>query len=181
MSVKRVILGFIDIVCKVVLTVIAVMFIIRTVRYAYDAGLQIFDQKPVNAVDTRTVAFTVNSSDSAADVGVKLEEKGLIKDSKLFRIQERLSVYHDMITPGTYELSPSMTADDMIEIMAAPAVEAKKNAEEKASEEPTVSGEADAAPGESGDTSAEESDDAAGMTPVGEAEPEDADEPPPEE
>ena len=178
MSVKRIILGFIDIVCKVVLTVIAVMFIIRAVRYAYDAGLQIFDQKPVNAVDTRTVVFTVNSSDSVSDVGGRLEEKGLIKDAKLFLVQERLSVYHDMITPGTYELSPSMTADAMIEIMARPAIEARKNAEEKAAGESAPAGDTDtgkeeAAPDETGDD--------AGMAPKDEAEPEDTDEQPPEE
>ncbi|MCR4763572.1 MAG: endolytic transglycosylase MltG [Lachnospiraceae bacterium] len=133
MSVKRIIFNTVDVICKVVLVVIAVMFIIRGIRYAYDTGLQIFDQQPVSAVNTSTIVFTVTGADSVMDIGRGLEEKGLIKDARLFWIQERLSVYHEMIGAGTYELSPSMTPDQMIEIMAAPTVEARKkaNLEEK--------------------------------------------------
>ena len=130
MSIRRVIFSFFDIVIKVVLVVIAVMFIMRGVGYAYDIGQQIFDQRSVSGPDAQTVAFTVESADSIAEIGQKLKEKGLIEDEHLFIVQERLSLYHDMITPGTYELSPSMTPDEMIAIMAAPAVEQKKMMEE---------------------------------------------------
>ena len=130
MSIRRIIFSFFDIVIKVVLVVIAVMFIMRGVSYAYDIGQQIFDQRSVAGPDAHTVSFTVESADSTAEIGQKLKEKGLIEDEHLFIVQERLSLYHDMISPGTYELSPSMTPDEMIAIMAAPAVEQKKLMEE---------------------------------------------------
>lgn len=163
MNLKKIVFGIIDIVCKVVLVVIAVMFIIRAVHYAYDVGVDLFDQKPMAPMDSRVVAVTITGSDSVNEIGKQLEEKGLIKDSRLFWIQERLSVYHDMIGAGTYELSPSMTADEMIQIMAAPTVEAKKNQneilEKKAQEKPAA---ADNPAGEDG-SEPEEGDDTAGM------------------
>ena len=159
MSIKRFIFNFFDAVCKIVLTVIAVMFIIRGVRYAYDIGRSIFDQQPVSLTDTRTVSVTIADPDAEA-VGKALKEKGLINDVPIFRIQERLSVYHDMIATGTYELSPSMKPDEMIEIMAAPTVEARKAENEaKKSMKAAASNENKTEDG----ATADESDDSAGM------------------
>ena len=129
MNIKGIIFSIFDIMLKVILVVIAVMFIIKGIRYAYDYGLEIFDQKPYSTTDTRTVEVTVSGSDGVVEVGKMLQEKKLIKDWRLFWIQERLSLYHDRIGAGTYELSPSMTPDEMIEIMTAATVEAKKNKE----------------------------------------------------
>lgn len=157
MSIKRFIFNFIDVVCKVVLTVIAVMYIIRGVNYAYEIGRSIFDQQPVNPMDVRTVSVTIADPDAEA-VGKVLKDKGLIGDVRIFQIQERLSVYHDMIATGTFELSPSMKPDEMIEIMAAPTVAARKEENEikknakAATENKTEDG-----------ATADESDDAAGM------------------
>ncbi|MCR5675989.1 MAG: endolytic transglycosylase MltG [Lachnospiraceae bacterium] len=157
MSIRKAIFNIIDVAFKVVLVVIAVMFIIKTMSFAYDLGLQIFDQRPVAPMDGSTVIVTVSGAESTADLAKQLEEKGLIGDARIFRIQERLSVYHDMIGAGTYELSPSMTPDEMIAIMAAPTVEAKKNMKEAEKQfEAAVNAEQE---------QAAESDDAAGMGP----------------
>ncbi|MCR5093652.1 MAG: endolytic transglycosylase MltG [Lachnospiraceae bacterium] len=163
MNLKRAVFGIIDVVCKVVLVVIAVMFIIKAVHYAYDVGEEMFDQKPIAPMDTSVVTVTITGSDSVMDIGKQLEEKKLIKDSKLFWVQERLSVYHDMIGAGTYELSPSMTADEMIQIMAAPTVEAKKNQAAMQEKENTAKSSSDGQAAGEDDPPADEGDDTAGM------------------
>ena len=53
-----------------------------------------------------------------ADLGKMLEEKGLIRDPKLFFVQKKCSVYDNDIQPGFYTLNTSMTADDMFAIIA---------------------------------------------------------------
>ena len=63
--------------------------------------------------------------------------KGLISDAKLFWLQERLSEYHGMIQPGTYDLSTNMTPDEMIQIMAG----AADTKPDKASEESVAASE----------------------------------------
>ena len=47
-----------------------------------------------------------------------LEEKGLIRDAKMFYIQEMLSDYKDMITPGTYELNTAMSVEEMLVVIS---------------------------------------------------------------
>ena len=56
----------------------------------------------------------------------KMEEKGLIEDARLFVVQELLSAYHGEILPGIYDLSTSMTAEEMLAVMSTPAEESKE-------------------------------------------------------
>lgn len=65
--------------------------------------------------------MSITSGKSAKEVGQLLESKGLIRDAKLFTLQELISDYHGKIQPGIYTLSSSMTADEMLAIMAAEA------------------------------------------------------------
>ena len=90
---------------------------------AYDFGYRISNEPPVMPNSELYVSFTVLGDDDVKDVGKKLEEAGLILDYKIFVCQEWFSKYEGDILPGTYELSPSMTGDEMIQIMAMPPIE----------------------------------------------------------
>ena len=56
---------------------------------------------------------------SVREIGEILEEKGLIRSASLFYLQEMVSSYHGKLQPGIYELSTSMTPEEMMAIMAA--------------------------------------------------------------
>ena len=62
-----------------------------------------------------TVAITEDMS--ASDIGHLLENKGLIRDARLFVLQYYLSEYREDVKPGIFELSTSMTAEEMMEAM----------------------------------------------------------------
>ena len=47
-----------------------------------------------------------------------LKSKGLIKDAKVFVVQESLSNYKDKLQSGTYILNTSMTTDEMLAVLA---------------------------------------------------------------
>ena len=55
---------------------------------------------------------------SGSDIGSMLEEKGLIRDARLFAVQLKLSAYSKKIKPGIYTLNTSMTAKEMMEAMS---------------------------------------------------------------
>ena len=55
---------------------------------------------------------------SATEIGNTLQEKGLVRDGRLFALQYLLSEYKKDWKPGTYELSTAMTAEEMMEVMA---------------------------------------------------------------
>lgn len=118
---KEIIISVFSIAFKVVLIVIAAMFIYKYALIGYDYGYRIFGEGPVSTGEGRKVSVTVGSDMSVKDIGQALENKGLIRDGKLFVIQERLSEYHGTIVPGIYELSTAMTAEQMIAIMSSEA------------------------------------------------------------
>lgn len=108
-------------VMKVVVAAVVLMFIYRYSIMAYDYGYRIFGEEPMDAEPGRDVSIQVAESDDAEDIGLMLEQKGLIRDAKLFMIQEKLSGSDSEIAAGTYELNTAMTVEEMLDIMLSPA------------------------------------------------------------
>lgn len=119
MSIKRIGLGLLDTIVKVVFIVVIAMLIMKYAKVAYDYGYHTFNQTPVSSGTGRTVTVTIGRSDGAKEIGRKLADVGLITDRNLFWFQELLSEYHGMEKPGTYELSTAMTPEEMLRIMSA--------------------------------------------------------------
>lgn len=130
MNVKQIAMSFMGFVIRGVALVFIVMFIYKAGKTAYDFGYRIFTEEAMTTQPGRDVAITIVQGDSVLDVGEMLEEKGLIRDAKLFFVQKKCSVYDGDIKPGFYTLNTSMTADDMFAIIAG-----KKDGEDETDEE----------------------------------------------
>ncbi len=129
MNSRNVGLGFLDTAVKLFLIIVAVSLISRYASVAYRYGYNIYNQVPASAYDTRTVTVSITESMSVMDIAELLENRGIISDKYLFWLQEAFSEYHGLIAAGTYELSPSQTADEIIAIMSASTIEAQEEAE----------------------------------------------------
>lgn len=129
MNVKNLALGFMGFIVRAALIVVIIMVIIKTGQKAYDFGFRIFTEEPMSPEPGRDVAVTIVQGDSTMDVAEMFEEKGLIRDAKLFYVQKVCSEYNDDIKPGFYTLNTSMTAEDMFAVIAG------KEGEETSSEE----------------------------------------------
>lgn len=57
----------------------------------------------------RDITVVVEEGDSVYQIGKTLESRGLIRDAKVFVVQEKLSNYSGKLQPGTYILNTSMT------------------------------------------------------------------------
>lgn len=123
MSVKSIIGSTVELIIKAIALVFAVTYILRIATAAYDYGYRIFTETPVSQGEGRIISISVDDPVSVKDVGRVLEERGLIRDANLFVIQELVSENHGKIQPGIYDLSTSMTAQEMLEVMAAEAPE----------------------------------------------------------
>ena len=106
-------------VIKVVVTAVFLMFVYRYAVEAYDYGYRIFGEEPMDAEPGRDVTVTIEEHDSTQDVAEMLMQRGLIRDAKLFVIQEKLSGLEEGIQPGTYDLNTAMKVEEMLEIFAA--------------------------------------------------------------
>ncbi len=121
MNGKYLVGAVIETVIKVIVIAVAVMFVFRASTEAYDFGYRVFADKPVSVTGGRTITIGIAEDADIKDIAEMLQEKGLIADAKLFIVQEFLSAYHNEIIPGIYDLSSSMTAVEMLEIMSTPA------------------------------------------------------------
>ena len=64
------------------------------------------------------VTVVIKDGASVYQIGKILKSKGLIKDAKVFVVQESLSNYKDKLQSGTYILNTSMTTDEMLAVLA---------------------------------------------------------------
>lgn len=110
-------------VVKIVIAVVIVFYVYKASAVAYDYGYRIFAEGPVSEAPGFDVTIAITSDKDVRDIGELLESRGLIRDGKLFVLQELLSKYHGKIKEGAYTLNTSMTVDEMLEIMAGEAEE----------------------------------------------------------
>ena len=61
---------------------------------------------------------TITKDMSFGEIAKLLEEKKLIKDKNVFRIQYMLSEYKGEIEPGSYVLNTSQTAEEMLRVVS---------------------------------------------------------------
>ena len=118
MNSKEIVISIFASVFKVVLAIIIVMLVYKGSVTAYEYGQRVFNESPMTAGSGRTVRVTITEGSTAKEIAKELEKKGLIRESGLFVVQEMLSEYKDKLKPGTYELNTSMTAEEMMKIMA---------------------------------------------------------------
>ncbi len=118
MSFKKVLLNIIGFSLRIIVLMLIVMFVYKTSLKAYEFGFRVFSEQPVTTGDGRDIEVTIPMGASVSDIGDILEEKGLIRESKLFFLQEKLSAYRGKLQPGFYCLNTSMKATEMMEIMA---------------------------------------------------------------
>lgn len=102
---------------RVVVAILVVYAVYRGAVICYDYGYRIFTEPAMTVGEGRTITVAVTEDMSALDIGKLFESKGLIRDSRLFVLQYYLSEFRKEVGPGTFELSTSMTVEEMMEAM----------------------------------------------------------------
>ena len=128
-KIKQLTFSFIGTVIRIVIIAVAALLIYKAGQKAYDFGYRVFAEEAMSPAPGRDVEVSITQGKSAYEVGEMLEEKGLIRDAQLFMLQEKLSGYKDKMQPGIYTLNTSMTAEDMLKVMAANAPEETEDGE----------------------------------------------------
>ena len=109
--------SFLGTVIRIVVLIILAIVLFKLGGKAYEFGFRIFTEEPMSEPPGRDVQITVSKSDGIKEVSKILEDKGLIRDAKLFRIQEKVSMYDGDIHPGIFTLNTSMTAEEMFAVL----------------------------------------------------------------
>lgn len=117
MKILEVLGSIADTIFKIAFIALAVTYIYKGAILAYDYGFRVFTEPAITTGDGRIISVEIKESDDAKSIGEMLESKGLIRDAKIFFLQERLSENHGKEVPGIYDLSTSMTGQEMLEVI----------------------------------------------------------------
>ena len=71
-------------------------------------------EQAANPEDTRLLSFPVAPGETAATIGPRLEQVGLIRNSNLFSALVRYRNIDSSLEAGDYQLSPSMTLEEIV-------------------------------------------------------------------
>ena len=80
-STNKVVFRFVSVSFSLLILLVVFIGVFKATTYCYDFGYRIFTEKPVSAEPGRDIVVQISASDSAFDIGERLEEKGLIRDS----------------------------------------------------------------------------------------------------
>lgn len=141
MKISHIIGGVLDTVVKVVLIAVIVVYAYKYALEAYNFGYRVFAEEPVsNSGSAKVISIYIPENATAMEIGEVLEENGLIKDARLFLVQELLSGHHDELREGKYELSSDMTPEEMIKVLTADTGEGEEEAAGTSAENGGASG-----------------------------------------
>ena len=103
---------------KLVVLMAVIVIVYKGAVWTYDYGYRVFMEPAISLGDGRTVTVTITGDMTALEIGELLAGKGLVRDGRLFAIQYLVSEFRKDVTSGVFELSTSMTAEEMMEEMA---------------------------------------------------------------
>lgn len=103
---------------RIVLYICVVVLIFWIGKSTYQFGYDIFNQQPMSPGEGQEVTVVIKQDTSVYQVAKILESKGLVKDAKVFYVQEKLSNYRGRLRPGTYLLSTAYTPARIMGILA---------------------------------------------------------------
>jgi UPF0755 protein len=108
----------------------------------YEFGYRVFTETAIDEAPGKDVMVLVKEDMSQKEIAEMLEEKGLIRDSRLFLLQLKLSAYSGKLLPGVYTLNTSMEPKEMMVVMAT-VPEAETETEDTSGDSTTVTDESD--------------------------------------
>lgn len=103
---------------RIVLYICVVVLIFWIGKSTYQFGYDIFNQQPMSPGEGQEVTVVIKQDTSVYQIAKTLESKGLVKDAKVFYVQEKLSNYKGQLRPGTYLLSTAYTPTRIMGILA---------------------------------------------------------------
>jgi UPF0755 protein len=84
---------------------------------SYNFGYRVFADVAMELSPGRDKEVTIVEGKSVMQIGEILEQAGLIKDAKIFYVQELLSEYHGELKPGIYTLNTSMSGTEILAVL----------------------------------------------------------------
>ena len=97
--------------------VFILFLLVKVFAYGFDFAYDVFSSGCIDETDTQVVAVTILPDSSIKDVCETLDEAGVVKNAYALMVRIRIGSNASNIQPGTYEIAPSYTNDEIITII----------------------------------------------------------------
>lgn len=131
MDVNKALFSFIKVAFSVMVALLVIYGAIKLCTVAYDYGCRLYTEPAMEEEPGKDVLVQIKEDMPNREIAELLQEKGLVRDSRLFYVQLTLSGYKDSIVPGVYTLNTSM---EPRELMAALSPETETETETEGAE-----------------------------------------------
>lgn len=118
MQARKVFLRIFLMLLKLILGIVIALGIWQFGRFAYNFGYSLYNNETMSDPPGKDVVIVIPQDCPVSQAAKLLEAKGLIKDSRVFQVQERLSKYHGQMQAGNYVLNTSQTAEEMLAVLS---------------------------------------------------------------
>ncbi|MBO5522348.1 MAG: endolytic transglycosylase MltG [Roseburia sp.] len=137
MNLNKIVFKFVRFSFSILVMLLVVVCLVKLGTFCYEFGYRVFTEAPMEEAPGTEKNVEITADMSEGDIGKLLEKNGLVRDATLFYAQLKLSAYTGKLRPGTYTLNTSMTAKEMMVIMATvPEGETETETESEAGAEP---------------------------------------------
>lgn len=100
-------------------TIVIVLVILALLLAVCCGGLLYYSKmgEPLDKTDSTAITVTIQSGASTADIGQILEQNGIVASGDRFKLWSKIKGYDVQYKAGTYTLSPSMSSEQIAEIL----------------------------------------------------------------
>lgn len=122
MNISKISLNIAGAIIRLAVLILAVSFIIKAGKAAYEFGYRILSEESVSEAPGTDILVTIAPNMDDEAVGQLLVDKGLIRpagyfrDSVIFEIQKKLSKKEGDIPAGIYTLNTSQSIEEMLAV-----------------------------------------------------------------
>lgn len=117
----KVVLRVLSISITVLLGVLVVCGLYQIGLKCYDFGYRVYTEPAVSRGDGVDVLVQITDDMETGEIAELLEEKGLVRDARLFYLQAKLAGFEE--EPGVYTVNTAMTARELMAALAPPGEE----------------------------------------------------------
>lgn len=99
------------------INVCILFLLVKAFTYSYDFAYQVFATKSVDPVNNRKVSIQITADESVLDVSSALRKAEVIDNKYAFILKLRITGNAGKIKPGTYQIAPSNTNKEIMELI----------------------------------------------------------------
>lgn len=124
MNVNKMVIRVVSIAIRCFVLMVVAFLLVQGGKRAYAFGRAVFLDEPMTGEENaREITVTIPDGASAKEIGEILERKNLIRDSLVFYAQSFCMEDGKKLKGGRYDLNTSMSAEEMMGVMAATGTE----------------------------------------------------------